>query len=67
MRSAEAPTLFDAASERLALASGRPKSQERADLFPVQTAGAGFRCLKDHPLRYSKKRGLVCPVCDVAS
>jgi len=65
MRSAEnAPSLFDAAAEMAAYRSGRPKSQERADLFPVSTAGAGFRCLRDHALRYHKKLGLVCPECD---
>lgn len=61
-------TLFDAAAEARAFVSGRPKSQERAELigalYPAQEAGAGFRCLLDHPLKADRRRGLVCPTCD---
>jgi hypothetical protein len=65
MRSTAAmDSLWDAAAEALALRSGRPKSQEKADLFPVDTAGPGWRCLHDHALRYHKRRGWVCEECD---
>lgn len=57
-------SLFDVAAEQNALRSGRPKSQERAEFVPISTAGAGFRCLNDHPMRYHKRRGLYCPECD---
>lgn len=52
--------LLNAAAERAALASGRPKSQERA----ILVAGSGFRCLADHRLAKSRSGGLRCPECD---
>ena len=60
------PSLFDSAAERAAIVSGRALSQERAELLhPIDTtAGAGFRCIRDHAMRTSKARGIFCPTCD---
>lgn len=52
--------LFDAAAERAALASGRPKSQERV----ILVAGDGLRCLRDHRLTKVRGGGLRCQECD---
>ena len=56
--------LFTAAAETRALKSGRPKSQERAEIVAPQTAGAGYRCLRDHRLERIRGGGLRCPECD---
>ena len=64
---AVATSLFDAAAERAAFASGRPVSQERTRITHPGAeleAGAGLRCLRDHPLRRDRKRGLWCEECD---
>lgn len=52
--------LLDAAAERAALASGRPKSQERA----ILVAGSGLRCLRDHRLTKMRSGSLRCLECD---
>jgi hypothetical protein len=66
LRPLEAPValdLFSAAAETRALRSGRPLSQERAEIVAPQTAGPGLRCIFDHAMR--TKRGIpYCPTCD---
>jgi rubrerythrin len=55
--------LFDAAAERLAVRSGRPKSQERTELLHPEKApdfGALWACLCGADLPDPKKP---CPAC----